>query len=195
MKSNMTITPWNLSPNFRCAISLVDKSTPDSGVPSIARRRVAAHASAHAVIGALGGIRIKRVTLEEHQGGDWMGLVDWDPRPARVGDASLLMEHQATTHLLDAYVAGRGGEMLQAFGWPGETFTLDYAAPDTEMAVALALLISPENPAPVLLGALRRMGRILPQPEVWTVIDQVAKCLVMERGLSGGDIASCIKDG
>jgi hypothetical protein len=105
------------------------------------------------------------------------------------------LEHHANTHLLNAYVAGRGGEMLQAFGWPGETFTLDYAAPDTEMAVALAMIIAPQNPTAVMMEALRRVGGILVQPEVWRAIDQLAEWLVIERDLSGRDVASCIEDG
>jgi len=191
----MTITPWSPSPDFSCAISILDKSNRDSDVRSIARERVAAHAGAHAVVGALGGIRIQRVTLKERLDGDWIGRVDWGPRPAWGGQAGLPLEHHANTHLLNAYVAGRGGEMLQAFGWPGETFTLDYAAPDTEMAVALAMIIAPQNPTAVMMEALRRVGGILVQPEVWRAIDQLAEWLVIERDLSGRDVASCIEDG
>jgi hypothetical protein len=181
----------NGPPGLGHVVVVQDKSLSNADELRVARRRVAIQLSGHAVVGLRNDLRIERVRLRRSAGGHWIGRVDWTHRALIGAKATSVrrLRRQAHHQLLQASLAGRGAQLMDSFGWPGDTFLLDYAAPATEKALALAELISPHDPWRAMHGSLQYVGKFIQKPVVARSIRQLASVIAREQHLPGVDVA------
>jgi hypothetical protein len=168
-----------------------DKSLSNGDDPPVARRRVAIQLSGHVVVGLCNDLQIDGVRLQRSVSGHWIGRVDWTHRALTGVNATSVRRLRRHAHhqLLQACLAGRAAQLMDGFGWPGDTFLLDYAAPATEKALALAELISPHGPWRVLQGSLAYTGKFIQKPVVARSIRRLASIIVRQRQLTGVSVA------
>ena len=100
---------------------------------------------------------------------------------------------KAYQQALRAYLGGRGAELLEGYGWPGDTFTLDYAAPDTEKVLALAELIAPHSPWRIVRGSLNHVRDLILDPVIACGIGSLTRALLAERVLSGEQVELIVR--
>lgn len=171
--------------SYLTVVSNSPYSEPDD--PANCRRSIATQLSGHVIVGLRNNVRIDRVRLWRDQLGKWEGRVDWTHRAltAVKTAAGSTYNHLAQHRLLNAVVAGRGAELSDSFGWMGETFELDEAAPAAEMALVLAQAISPLQPRRVLQDSLERVSVFVQGRAVRRSIRSLAGLINQERDLSG----------
>jgi len=164
--------------------------------PLAGERYVATHLAGHAVVAMLHHIDIHHMALGDGADGHWVGRVDWSHRWIRPlpGGLPSRRQRRACRELMFAYLGGRCAALLEGFGWPGPTFTLDYAAADTEQVIALAEVISPAAPGRVIQSGIRHVTAVVCDPVIWTSIQHLADLMISERVLSGVDATDVIKE-
>ena len=179
---------------FVTATAVADPLIRGAEDPTHAERRVTAQVSAHVVFGVLNEIEIEHVALSPVRAETFVGQVTWLP-PALARDDDKVpqyLRHRAPHRLLNAYVAGRAAQLLEAFGWPGATFALGYAAPETECILALAELISPHDPWPVIRHHIADVSFVIQNEIVAQSIRLVAGHLNVQRRLTGNDATNLV---
>jgi hypothetical protein len=180
--------------SFGRVVVFADKSIPYSADPEADRRRVAAHISGFAVVGLLNGIEIRRMALRQVEGGVWSGWVDCrHPLLAKHATARpRRLRRRACHELLNAFLGGRGAELLESFGWGKDGIRLDYAGPETETTIALAQLISPHDPWRVMRGSLAFAAHFLSDRVIDHSIKELAKMISVERSVTGAYVVDYV---